>query len=182
MPNSYQSTHWTGPQIDQIYPVGSLYFSVNDIDPGTLFGGIWSRIQDKFLLCAGETYAAGTTGGSTTSGEPSNNISGSTAITIAQMPAHNHGNKTLTGDAWNLAYQASNVQVSVSGIVTRRTAKEGVGYAGSTGSNQQDGIHIDASHTHNTQGSGEGHTHTLSSHTHETMPPYLAVYVWQRIE
>ena len=38
-------------------------------------------------------------------------------------------------------------------------------------------------------GGGSGHTHTLSSHTHtlsshthttNVMPPYIAVYVWQR--
>ena len=31
-------------------------------------------------------------------------------------------------------------------------------------------------------GGDEGHTHTLSSHTHTTnvLPPYIAVYVWQR--
>jgi hypothetical protein len=28
-----------------------------------LFGGTWERIQDRFLLAAGNTYAAGTTGG-----------------------------------------------------------------------------------------------------------------------
>ena len=32
-------------------------------------------------------------------------------------------------------------------------------------------------------GGNQGHTHTLSSHTHDIsiLPPYLAVYVWKRI-
>lgn len=46
------------------YPVGSIYMSVNNINPANFFGGTWERIQDKFLLCAGSTYGAGTTGGS----------------------------------------------------------------------------------------------------------------------
>ena len=39
------------------YPVGSIYMSVNSTSPATLFGGTWQRIQDRFLLCAGVTYA-----------------------------------------------------------------------------------------------------------------------------
>ena len=32
-------------------------------------------------------------------------------------------------------------------------------------------------------GGGQGHTHSLQSHTHTTttMPPYLAVYMWKRV-
>lgn len=47
----------------KIYPVGSIYISVNSTSPATLFGGTWERIQDTFLLAAGTTYAAGSTGG-----------------------------------------------------------------------------------------------------------------------
>lgn len=49
--------------VDQIYPVGSIYMSVNSADPSTLFGGTWERIQDTFLLAAGSSYSAGSTGG-----------------------------------------------------------------------------------------------------------------------
>lgn len=37
--------------------------SVNSADPGTLFGGTWQRLQDTFLLAAGSSYSAGSTGG-----------------------------------------------------------------------------------------------------------------------
>ena len=50
--------------VDLIYPVGSTYISFNSTNPNTLFGGTWEQIKDKFLLAAGDTYAAGTTGGS----------------------------------------------------------------------------------------------------------------------
>lgn len=52
--------------IDKIYPVGSIYMSVNSTSPATFIGGTWERIQDTFLLGAGSTYAAGSTGGSAT--------------------------------------------------------------------------------------------------------------------
>jgi hypothetical protein len=50
---------------DAIYPIGSLYISVNDASPAVLFGGTWKKIEDRFLLAASSTYSAGTTGGST---------------------------------------------------------------------------------------------------------------------
>lgn len=48
---------------DMIYPVGSIYISVNNVNPSVLFGGTWEQIQDRFLLGAGSTYSAGSTGG-----------------------------------------------------------------------------------------------------------------------
>ena len=55
-----------GLTIDDIYPVGSIYMSVNNTSPSTLFGGTWEQIKDTFLLSAGNTYTAGNTGGSAT--------------------------------------------------------------------------------------------------------------------
>lgn len=65
--------------VDIIYPVGSIYMSVNNTDPTILFGGTWVQIKDTFLLSAGESYAAGATGG-----EAEHTLS------IDEMPSHNH--------------------------------------------------------------------------------------------
>lgn len=46
-----------------IYPVGAIYISASATDPKTFFGGTWTRIKDCFLLAAGDTFAAGKTGG-----------------------------------------------------------------------------------------------------------------------
>jgi hypothetical protein len=66
--------------IDAIYPVGSFYLSANDISPELLFGGVWERVQDCFLLAAGSQYAAGTTGGEAMH-----------TLTESEMPEHYHG-------------------------------------------------------------------------------------------
>ncbi len=64
---------------DLVYPVGSIYMSVNATNPGMLFGGTWVQIKDTFLLSAGDTYSGGATGGEATH-----------ALTVAEMPAHDH--------------------------------------------------------------------------------------------
>lgn len=48
---------------ETVYPVGSVYVSLSDESPASLFGGTWERLKDTFLLASGDTYAAGTTGG-----------------------------------------------------------------------------------------------------------------------
>ena len=65
--------------IDIIYPVNSIYMSLNSVNPSTLFGGTWEQIKDTFLLAAGATYKAGSTGGEATH-----------TLTQAEMPKHNH--------------------------------------------------------------------------------------------
>ena len=65
--------------LDMIYPVDSIYISLNNTNPSTLFGGVWEQIKDKFLLCAGDTYNAGSTGGEATH-----------TLTINEMPKHHH--------------------------------------------------------------------------------------------
>ena len=46
-----------------IYPVGSIYLSLNSTNPTTLFGGVWEQLTDRFLVGAGSTYIGGSTGG-----------------------------------------------------------------------------------------------------------------------
>ncbi len=66
--------------LDLVYPVGSIYMSVNDVDPANLFGGTWEQIKDRFLLSKGDIY---TTNGAT-GGEASHTLN------INEMPSHNH--------------------------------------------------------------------------------------------
>lgn len=52
--------------LEQTYPVGAIYVSVNSTSPASLFGGTWTQIKDVFLLGAGDTYSNGATGGNST--------------------------------------------------------------------------------------------------------------------
>lgn len=45
-------------------PVGKLWASDDPTSPASIVGGTWEQIKDCFILAAGDTYAAGSTGGS----------------------------------------------------------------------------------------------------------------------
>lgn len=72
---------WNGaPLLNLVYPVGSIYWSSNNTNPGTLFGGTWTQIKDKFVLACGDTYnTTGATGGAST-----------VTLSINNMPSHDH--------------------------------------------------------------------------------------------
>lgn len=70
--------------VDKFYPVGSVYTSVNDVNPSTLFGGTWERFAAGRTLVgvdAGQTEfnTVKKTGGAKT-----------VALTVNQIPSHSH--------------------------------------------------------------------------------------------
>lgn len=73
-----------------IYPVGSVYLAINDVNPNTIFGGTWEKIEDRYLLGSSSSRAVGTAGGSNSVEYTPNGIVGSTELTTEQLPAHTH--------------------------------------------------------------------------------------------
>ena len=47
--------------LEKVYPIGSIYMSINNTNPATLFGfGNWELIPDMFLLGAGGDFNGAT--------------------------------------------------------------------------------------------------------------------------
>lgn len=78
-----------------MYPVGSIYMSVKDVNPSVLFGGTWVRIEDKFLLSSGSSYPI-----TYDSNDEANRTGGeaSHTLTVDEIPSHNHGLGTEWSD------------------------------------------------------------------------------------
>lgn len=183
--------------VDVIYPVGSIYISVNNVNPSTLWAnttweawgsgkapiGVDANDTDFALVeqtggsksvsytPAGSVSQPTFTGSAVTSGVPSNNTSGSTTLTTNQIPSHTHTyTRPNTGQIWEGSDTENIVKTVSTGIATGGT------------------------------GGGQGHTHTLSSHTHSvtasgtvskpsftgtaqsisTVQPYITCYMWKR--
>ena len=149
--------------LDLLYPVGALYLSTAAADPGTVLGGTWQRIQDRFLLAAGESYAAGTTGGQA-----------QRTLTAQQLPPHAHHITGHTG-AESISHDHGIPNIAQGGSGSGAYAES---WGGGSGSRELRTDAISISHNHtldvDTQSSGGGEAVDM-------MPPYLAVYVWQRL-
>jgi len=96
----------------EIYPVGSIYLSVNSTSPASLFGGTWTQLKGRFLLACGNNgdgwdYSAGSVGG-----EPAHQL------TADEMPYHQHytalGYESVSAgsDKWVAAWNYYNDGVS----------------------------------------------------------------------
>ena len=179
MPNNYNSS-FTGQHNDEydaritalenfrqtflntVYPVGSIYISMNETDPGTLFGGTWERISGRFLLgCGGtgpgqnnsnsfgllatdqETWFSDLSPGSM-SGEYYHTLS------VAEMPEHTHG---------TYGQLARINDDSISGTTYGHSNTSSWWFKGVAESVRPAG----------------------STYPHNNIPPYLTVAMWKRV-
>lgn len=169
---------------DLVYPVGSIYMNVNNLNPATIFGGTWEEIQGRFLLGRSASHQVGQTGGAET-----------VTLTVNQMPAHTHTGPSHTHSTPNHTHKAT---CASAGNHSHTVARSKVGATG-TGkwaaqSNGKDTHSTSSagSHAHtvtiasggggNTGSSGTGNTgSTGSGQAVNIMPPFLSVYIWKRI-
>lgn len=159
--------------LDLIYPVGSIYMSISEANPTTLFGGEWEQIKGRFLI------GTGLTEDNTTDfwGELNYNLNcpvgekgGQTKHTLTEneMPSHNHwisaaaydnGDGSSTGQNNSQDY---GLWSDAGGYTSDDPWKNYGRYTAYAGGN----------------GSGQYHRDTIA---HNNIPPYYAVYMWKRI-
>lgn len=164
----FNALHSLSTMWDLIYPVGSIYMSVNDVSPTVLFGGNWEAINDRFLLAAGNVKA-GAVGGAETQ-----------HLTERELPPHTHTVPEHTHNALTASAGAHRHKIHRSLIAASGTARYAAQY------------NPDFTHETTTEGA---HTHTITVENcaeltvssagggkeFDIMPPYLAVYMWKRI-
>lgn len=129
------------------------FWASNDpTSPASFIGGTWEQIKDCFILAAGDTYAAGSTGGEAKH-----------SLTKLENGPHSHEVVALGNDKWY--YKTSNpvgikfqtqYHTLINDISIVGTADESAGYLAT-----------------NSSGTGQ---------PHNNMPPYTATYIWRRVE
>lgn len=155
-----------------IYPVGSIYMSVNATNPSTYFGGTWvawgsGRVPVGINTSDTNFSTVEKTGGSAT-----------VTLTASQMPSHTH---TFTG---------SSATTSSNGAHTHTLNLNKTAWSGSGGSR----VVVDSTDytalTNNKTSSNGAHTHTLTAKgsnantggggSHTNLQPYIVCYMWKR--
>ena len=165
---------------ERVYPVGSIYMNVGNVNPSTLFGGTWQKIEGRFLLGTSTAYTLGGTGG-----EYSHKLSAAES----GLPAHGHGftQPTIGGGACNTnssgtcstASNTGSCNISSSGQHSHKI----VYYYSKDGASGTAKNRIAAAGTSHSDGTSTGgamriatttgaHTHTVPNHTH-TVPNHV---------
>lgn len=188
-----QKLNWLYGQLQdtasKLYPVGSVYISFNATDPSTLFGGIWTRLKDTFLLANGDSYAPNTSGGSATK-----------TISVNNLPSHTHscstvGNHTHTRGSMNITGSVTNVDDESWGFADNFSDSGALSMSAKSYPNNGSAVTYEGGGgyklTFDASKSWSGATSSNGSHTHtigntgsglplNIMPPYKTVYMWRR--
>lgn len=122
-----------------------FWVSNDPTSPAELFGGTWEQIKDRFIMAAGDTYAAGSVGGKA-----------SVALEARNIPR-------LWGQS--LAYDVSGPNFHVGQWGWAASARQ---ISSQNGFDAYDGLYVTVGYDNNS--------------AVDVMPPYVAKYVWQRIE
>lgn len=184
-------------QLRPYYPVGSIYMSVNNIEPSTLFGGVWEQISGRFLIgCGGQGgFNNGDTGGSWDH-----------TITTNHLPSHTH--------YFSVTSYSSGTTVQFIRESDGEAVNNVMGWAGQKGKdNPEKENYLPASwdYPYGYQGVASSgsepvvgpspyvtsqvslrtfdHNHAVEGYTQasgngspiDIKPPYLAVYMWRRV-
>lgn len=170
--------------LDKAYPVGSIYISLTDANPAETLGGEWTPIQDRFLLAAGTKHHITDAPG------------GAEAVTLTAnqsgIPSHTHPN--------NLSISVNNHTHKQNAVTIRWRAKQNKGKGGKghyigavsgaptddswqvTISSDSNAINtIGASATTSKSGGVQNNSARNATESHNNMPPYVVVYMWQRV-
>ncbi len=152
-----------------MYPVGSIYMSVNPTNPSTYFGGTWvawgaGRVPVGINTSDSNFNTVEKTGGAAT-----------VTLAASQIPSHTHAKGTLaTASAGAHTHNLQN-------------------HKAPRGTNASNRVLVDATSgytevTNKATTSAGAHTHTISGSTaatggggaHSNLQPYIVCYMWKR--
>ena len=183
--------------IDLIYPVGSIYMSVNNTNPSNFIGGTWvawgaGKVPVGVNAADSDFNAAEKTGGEKTH-----------TLTAAEMPKHTHTGPSHTHSTPNHSHTATSgsagghthttkAVADVGGVMVNGKGgladltfvaepKTASSIASSSNGAHTHSITVSSGGASNTGASGTGATGSAGSGSaHNNLQPYITCYMWKR--
>lgn len=155
---------------DIVYPVGSIYLSVNNINPGTFFGGTWVAWGSGQVPVGVNTSVSQFATVEQTGGEITH------TLTTAEMPSHDH---SISGGACTTGSGGSHNHtygVTVHPAVGFTLGSNG--YSIVTGDNQN--TSSNGNHSHSVPDHAHDIGNTGGGQAHNNLQPYITCYMWKR--
>lgn len=90
--------------VDLLYPVGSIYLSIESKNPSEIFGGVWKRIAKGCTLVGVDENDTDFSSSKKTGGEKEH------TLTVEEMPKHRHDmnyGDSLGGNGTGYAYSGT---------------------------------------------------------------------------
>ena len=186
LPDALAYTSVKDALLDLVYPVGSIYMSVNNVSPQNFLGGTWEawgsgKVPVGVNTSETEFNEVEKTGGAKTH-----------TLTTAQTPKHTHtltpsgsiSTKSLTGEFWNMATQSLSTGMSANGIFTAKIHDDKAPYPSnlSAVAGNNDAVSINASHNHTFTGTQGTTSESGGGSAHNNLQPYITCYMWKRVQ
>lgn len=167
----------------QLYPIGSIYMNVNNVEPSAIFGGSWERMPSgRMLVNSGDDFNLGQIGGEKEH-----------RLTEDELASHSHDVNNINGNTTSTAKLVGKFSSSIrpNGDITDVPYRNGFGIVSKEseygihakdGGDSQPGRNyvIDASHSH-TVNLNISMLPSGKNQPHNNMPPYIVVNMWKRI-
>ena len=181
------------------YPIGSIYMSVNNVNPSTIFGGTWvswgaGRVPVGINANDGDFNTVEKTGGAKTH-----------TLTVAQMPSHTHTQNshnhtqnshnhtqnahthTQNAHDHDVRYKGFSISSSSSGYMVLRRNESADSYDGTDGNAAMSttATNQNTTATNNATTATNNATTATNQNTggggaHNNLQPYITCYMWKR--
>lgn len=172
---------------NQIYPIGSIFMSVNSTNPGNLFSGtVWEawgqgRVPVGVDGNDGTFQRAESKGGAKTHTLSTNEMPSHTHT----QNAHNHTQQphthTQAPHTHTVKYRGFNISASKSGSFVLRRNDPGDGFDGTDADASMSTTAINNSTTAQNNSTTATNNNTGGGAAHNNLQPYITCYMWKRI-